>query len=198
MTDPAAAAQTRAEGGGASRDFDGGLLSRLSYRLTARDALAYLRLKRELAGWQKWALGLWFLFGGAVFGLLPEGLSGATDSWRYIAVFLAVLAVQAALWLAARELWRRYRARRIIPRPIAAEFEEWIDCVAGTDLFSHDCDYLSPELIGQIVSTKTHIFMLNFTTTIAVPKAAFPTAQEAEAMAAHLVELARGPYYFEA
>jgi hypothetical protein len=197
MTLSVAAAQTRAEGGGPSRDFDGGLLSRLSYRLSSRDALAYLQLKRELAGWQKWVLGLWFLLGGVIFGLLPETISGKADSARSIAVFLVTMALQASLWLLARRLWWHFRARQLIPRPIPAEFEEWIDCVAGTDIFTRDCDYLSPELIGRIVFTKTHLFILNFDTAIVIPKHAFASPEEAEAMAKHLVELARGPYYFD-
>jgi hypothetical protein len=198
MTLAAAAAQTRAEGGAPSRDFDGGLLSRLTYRLSASDALAFLRLKRELAGWQKWALGLWFMLGGVLFGLLPESLTGPADALRSIAVFLSVLALQAALWLLTREIWRRYRARQLVPGPISAEFEEWIDCIAGTDIVTHDCAYLSPELIGQIISTKTHLFVLNYDTAIVVPKRAFASPEAAESMAAYLVELAKPPYYFEA
>jgi hypothetical protein len=198
MKPAAAAAQLRAEGGAQSRDFDGGLLFRVTYTLSAADALAFLRLKRELAGWQKWALGAWVMLGGVVFGLLPDGTTGPSGSFRNIALFLAILAAQVAIWLLARDLWRRYRARHLIPFPIAAEFEEWIDCVAGTDIFTKDCDYLSPELIGQVLSSRSHLFILNYDTAIVVPKRAFASASEAEAMAAHVVELARGPYYFEA
>jgi hypothetical protein len=197
MTKAAAAAQIRAEGGGPSRDFDGGLLSRLTYSLTARDALAYLRLKRELPAWAKWALGVWFLLGGMAFGLLPEAVTGPPDSWRSIAVFLLVMALQAALALLARQIWRLYRAQHLIPHPVAAEFEEWIDCIAGTDLWTRDCAYLSPELIGQVLASKTHLFILNSDTAIIVPNHAFASPEDAKAMHQHLLALAKGPYYFD-
>lgn len=197
MIEAAAAAQLRAEGGGPSRDFDGGLLSRLTYALTARDALAYLRLKRELPAWAKWALGVWALLGGMAFGLLPEAVTGPPDSWRSIAVFLSVMALQAGLALLGRALWRLYRAQHLIPHPIAAEFEEWIDCIAGTNLWTRACDYLSPELIGQVLASKTHLFILNYDTAIIIPKHAFASAEAAEAMHQHLIALAKGPYYFD-
>ncbi|OYU40958.1 MAG: hypothetical protein CFE33_02465 [Pseudorhodobacter sp. PARRP1] len=178
-----------------SRDFDGGLLERWTYTLSADDALAYLRLRREWPGWAKWALGAWFVAGGAVFGLLPDAVAGDAGTWRNWAVFGGVMAVQWALVLAGLNLWQHGRARRMVPRPVQAEFEEWVDCVAGTDILSLDCAYLSPELIGQVVQTPTHLFVLNFGTAIVVPVRVF---SDASAMAQHLRELAAGPYYFDA
>ena len=70
-----------------------------------------------------------------------------------------------------------------------------MDCVAGTDILTLDCAYLSPELIGQVVQTPTHLFVLNFGTAIVVPARVF---SDASAMAQHLRELAAGPYYFDA
>ncbi len=181
-----------------SRDFDGGLLQRWTYTLTAADALAYLRLRREWSGRAKWALGAWFIAGGAVFGLLPDSVTEPQESWRSWAVFLGVLAVQWALVLLGITLWQLWRARRMVPGTVQAEFEEWVDCVAGTDLFTLDCAYLSPELIGQVLETPTHIFVLNFDTAIVVPLRAFADSAEASQMAQHLRDLAAGPYYFEA
>ncbi|MES2435371.1 MAG: hypothetical protein V4586_16300 [Pseudomonadota bacterium] len=180
-----------------SRDFDGGLLERWSYTLTSSDALAYLRLKREWSGRAKWALGAWFIAGGAAFGLLPEWIKGVEGSWQSWAVFLGVMATQWALVLLGLNLWQHWRARRMVPVPVQAEFEEWIDCVAGTDLFTHACEYLSPELIGQVLQTPTHLFVLNFDTAIVVPLRAFADRAEFVAMAQHLRDLAAGPYYFQ-
>ena len=181
-----------------SRDFDGGLLERWVFTLSAADALAYLRLQRAWSGWAKWALGAWFVAGGMAFGVLPDWITAAEESWQSWAVFLAVMAAQWALVLLGQNLWQHWRARRLLPVPVQAEFEEWVDCVAGTDLFSLETAYLSPELIGQVVQTPTHLFVLNFDTAIVVPLRAFADAAEATAMAQHLRELAAGPYYFEA
>jgi hypothetical protein len=184
-----------------SRDFDGGLLERYTYTLTSADALAYLRLKRDLPGWAKLLFGLWFMLGGLVSGLLPDWLNGPPDSWQSVAAFLLVIAIQFVLLLLARALWRRWRARRMVPTPKRAEFEIWIDCVAGTEIDSKDtddCAYLSPELIGQVLKTPTHLFILNSNTHIVVPVHAFASASEASQMADQLRELAAGPYYFEA
>ena len=85
----------------------------------------------------------------------------------------------------------------MIPVPVQAEFEEWIDCVAGTDILTLDCDYLSPELIGQLLETPTHLFVLNFNTAIVVPLRVFGDAGAARAMVTHLRALAAGPYYFD-
>lgn len=181
-----------------SRDFDGGLLERYTYTLTRADALAYLRLKREAPGWAKVLFGLWFILGGVVSGLLPDAVNGPPGSWQSVWAFLAVVAVQFALLLLARALWRRWRAWRMVPTPRRAEFEIWIDCVAGTEIDSDDCAYLSPELIGRVLNTPTHLFILNQNTRIVVPVRAFGSAQEASRMAQHLRELAAGPYYFDA
>jgi hypothetical protein len=180
-----------------SRDFDGGLLGRWVFTLTRADALAFLRLKRELPDWAKWLMGLWFLVGGAVFGLLPDSVVGAQGSTRSLVVFLTVIGLQFALLILGRAVWRQLRARQMVPHPRQAEFEEWIDCVAGTEIDSVDCAYLSPELIGQVLDTATHIFVLNTNTRIVVPKRAFASAADASAMVAHLRELAAGPYYFD-
>lgn len=180
-----------------SRAFDGGLLARWTYTLEAVDALAYLRLPRAWSGRAKWALGAWFIAGGAVFGLLPDAITGAAASWRSWAVFLGVMAVQWALVLLAISLWQQWRARRMLPAPLQATFEEWVDCIAGTDLFTRDCAYLSPELIGQVLQTPTHLFVLNFDTAIVVPLRAFADTAEAAQITAHLRDLAAGPYYFQ-
>ena len=181
-----------------SRDFDGGLLERYTYTLTRADALAYLRLKRSWPGWAKLLFALWFMLGGAVSGLLPDWLTGPATSLQSLLAFLAVVAVQLILFALARALWRRWRAARMVPVPRPAEFEIWIDCVAGTEIDGADCAYLSPELIGQVLDTPTHLFILNTNTRIVVPLRAFGSAAEVAQMAVRLRDLAAGPYYFDA
>ena len=180
-----------------SRNFDGGLLERYEFTLTRADALAYLRLRQEWSGRAKWALGGWFMAGGMVFGLLPDAIAGPQGSWQNWGVFGAVMAVQFALLLIAMQLWQHWRAARMVPVPRPGEYEEWIDCVAGTEIDSTDCAYLSPELIGQVLDTATHIFILNSNTRIVIPKRAFASAAQAQAVVARLHELAAGPFYFE-
>lgn len=180
------------------RVFDGGLLERHSYTLTRADALALLRLPRELSGREKVALGLWFLAGGAVWGLLPERFVGPEGSWQAIASFLAVIALQFALLWVGRSLWRRVRAWRMVPHPHPAVFEIWVDCIAATDIGGTDEIYLSPELIGRVLDTATHLFVLSCAGALVIPKRAFADAAEADSITARLRELAAGPYYFEA
>jgi hypothetical protein len=110
-----------------SRDFDGGLLERHVFTLTRADALAYLRLKRELPGWAKWALGAWFLLGGMIWGLLPDWIVGAEGSWQGLGSFLVVIGLQFGILLLGREIWRQWRARQMVPTPRLGEYEEWID-----------------------------------------------------------------------
>ncbi len=100
-----------------SRDFDGGLLERHTYTLTRADALAYLRLRRSWPGWAKVLFALWFMLGGAVSGLLPDGVNGPPGSWQALGAFLAVIAVQLTLFALARALWRRWWAWRMVPVP---------------------------------------------------------------------------------
>ena len=121
-------------------------------------------------------------------------MTGPTNSLRFIAVLLAVLAAQFVGLLIARALWRLGQARKLVPHPRPAVFEEWVDCVAGTAI--DDCDeiYLSPELIGEVVETTTHIFILSGQTAIILPKRAI---EDPAAMVAHLRQLAKGPYYFD-
>ncbi len=165
--------------------------------LTRQDALAFLRLRKELSGGAKVAFGVWMILGGAVFGLLPPSLTGPPDGVRFILIFAVIIGGQFGILLLGRAVWRHWRARQMVPRPRPALFEEWIDCVAGTEIDRVDEAYLSPELIGQVLDTPTHIFVLNHNTSIVVPTRAFADRAEARAMVAHLRSLAAGPYYFD-
>lgn len=183
MTDPAF-------GFSPPEGLDGGLLARWHFTQTAEDALALLRLRREWPDRAKLAFGLACLAGGALAGVLaPEG-------WLF-PVFLAVEAALIALIFLGRDLMRRRRARRMVPVPRPAVLEEWVDCIAGSEITTGEEDYLSPELIGEVLLTPSHLFIRNFASAIVVPRQAFADAAEAEAFAAHLRALARGPYYFD-
>jgi len=171
---------------------------RITFTLTRAEAMAVLRLRRNWSGRAKLAMGLWFISGGALFGLLPSRLTGEPDSLWFIAVFLGILAGQFALLVAAMTVWQHRRAARLVPHPRPAEFEEWIDCIAGTEIGSTDCVYLSPELIGQVVETPTHLIILGVTGTIVVPVHAFASAADAQATAAALRDLTRRPWPFDA
>jgi hypothetical protein len=173
------------------RDFDGGLLQRWTFVLTRADALAYLRLRREWSVGFKVALGLVGLSGGVVWGLSPWADKGPL-------VFLAIESglIGAVFW--ARDLMRRAQARRMVPVPRPGVLEEWIDCVAGTELEGTDEAYLSPELIGEVLLTGTHLFIRSHDTCITVPRSAFADAAEADEVANYIRTLSRGPYYFDA
>ena len=177
--------------------FDGGLLYRWTYDVRFDDALAFLHLKREPTPQAKRALAVWFFAGGALIALLPKSLTGAFGSSRYTLTLLATVALQFAVFHLARDLSRRLKARRIFPHPFPAVFEEWVDCIAITDL---DCTgevYLSHELIGPVLQTPQHIFVTSGTTTLIIPSRAFADLDEMTTVAQHLRNLSQPPYYFD-
>ncbi len=171
-----------------TRDFDGGLLRRWDFVLTAKDAVAVLRLRRGLSRRAKIGLGL---------ACLASGLFAELDRWGGLTLLATDLLAFAMLY-AGRDVWRRFKASRLVPIPRPGVLEEWIDCIAGTEIDSRDEAYLSPELIGEVILTRTHLFIRSHTTTIVVPRHAFADADEAEEIAAYITQLSRGPYYFDA
>lgn len=178
-----------------SRDFDGGLLRRWTFILTRDDALAYLDLPRPVPRHTKVLQMVWFVAGGACTGMLPENLTGPANTPSFIAVLLTVLAAQFVLLRAVRAVWRLWQAQQRVPNPRPAVFEEWIDCVAGASLDDSNEIYLSPELIGDVIETPTHIFILSGQNVITLPKRVLEDPAE---MVVYLRRLAKGPYYFDA
>ncbi len=180
-----------------SRDFDGGLLRRWSYQLTAADALALLRLPQPLPRWQRLAFTASFLAWGAAVALMPQAMVGPWGSTRFVTILAGGAVLAALCLLALRGFERRRRATLMVPTPRPAVFEEWIDCVAATEIDGPDEAYLSPELIGEVALTRSYIFVRSHSTTLVIPNRAFASPAEAAEMAAHLRELAKGPYYFD-
>jgi hypothetical protein len=178
-----------------SRDFDGGLLQQWSYTLTQADALALLRLRRVWPRWQRWGFSALFLTWGAMVALAPPAMFGPWGSPPFVVILAGGAVLGAVVLLALRGLWRRREAARMVPHPRPAVFEEWIDCIAATRIDGTDEDYLSPELIGEVILTRSHIFVTSHSTTLVVPTRALP---DPVAIATHLRDLARGPYYFDA
>ena len=172
-----------------TRDFDGGLLRRWTFVLTRADALAVLRLPGKLSARVRIGVGLACFASGALSTLLP---------WGGIGPILATESVLLGGLYAGRDMWRRLQAARLVPLPRPGMFEEWVDCIAGSEIDSPDEAYLSPELIGQVLLTRTHLFIRNSTTTIVVPRHAFANADEAKEIATYITRLSRGPYYFDA
>ena len=173
-----------------SRDFDGGLLRRWSYQMTRSDALAYLRLSGP-SRWQRLAFGAAFFAWGAGVALF----TGDWGSAKFVTVLAGGAVVAALSLLASRRLWRRRMAAKLVPIPSPAEFEEWIDCIAATEIDGTDKAFLSPELIGEVIQTRTHIFVRSHSTTLVIPTRAL---DDPAALVAYLRELGRGPYYFDA
>ena len=189
-TDPAFALQP-------SRDFDGGLLRRWSYLLTAADALAVLRLSKTWPRGLRWGFGAAALAWGAGVALLPPDVVGAWGSTRFVVILATIPGLAAILALAGRDLWRQRQARTWLPTPRPGVLEDWTDCVAVTRIDAVEEDYLSPELIGAVGLTRRHLFVFGPGCPLVVPLTAFATQDEAVEVARHLTALAKGPYYFD-
>jgi hypothetical protein len=181
-----------------SRDFDGGLLRRWSFALTSQDALVWLRLTRPLTRRARRMIGLCFFLTGAAVALLPSRLVGPFGSSRFELILLACIALELALIYGLRAVRQRRLARALVPTPRPAVFEEWVDCIAVTEIDSEDEAYLSPELIGEVILTRRHIVVKSHSSTLLIPTRAFASPTEAVAMARHIAELSKGPYYFDA
>ena len=180
-----------------SRDFDGGLLRRWHFTLTSADALAWLRLTAPLTQRTRRLFGLGLFLTGAIVALLPPELVGAWGSTRFILTLLGPVGFELAVIVALREIYLRRRASALIPSPRPGLFEEWVDCIAVTEIDSADDAYLSPELIGEVQLSRTHIIVKSHSSTLLVPTRAFASPGEALEIARHLSQLAKGPYYFD-
>lgn len=180
-----------------SRDFPGGLLVRYQFVLTQVDADACLRFRfrREHPVWHA------ILLVSVGIGLFALTLMVFDRSFYRLPQHAAVWVLVAFAQYIPLRIFTFFRlrrqVRRLLPQPRHAMFEEWTDCVAGNGIDDGQNIYLSPELIGEIVETRFHIFILSGGTTIILPRRVFTDNGEAGAMVAHLRQLAKGPYYFD-
>lgn len=144
----------------------------LSYRLTRADALAFKLLKQELTGKEKLILLVIVGCGGLVVGMLPDDLSPVV----WWATAIAILAMFGALAIA----WMNFSIRReaaAIPIPDGVvELEEWGDRLvvrsnSGSRLVAYD-------VVAGVARTDRHVFVVEGTTPLIVPAAAFRDAEE--------------------
>ena len=130
--------------------------------------------------------------GGGLAGLLPvEG--------DFLWPFLAAEGGADRGIFAGRDLLRRRRAPPGAGSPRCSAGR--MDRLHRVNRMGARRDYLSPELIGEVLLTATHTFPR-------VPSRSpfraahgsdpVPMPQDAQTLRAHYIALARGPYYFEA
>ncbi|MEO8241870.1 MAG: hypothetical protein ABI832_06120 [bacterium] len=180
-----------------SREFDGGLLQRWTYLLTAEDALTYLRLPRPMPRLQRLGLGSAALLWGSLVAALPSGVTGDWGSPRFITILAGGAILGALGFLVLRDLSRRRQARRWMPTPRPGTLEEWTDCIAITRLDANEEDYLSPELIAGVSLTRRHLLVHGPGDPLIVPLSAFASPAEAMEIATYISNLSKGPYYFD-
>ena len=173
-------------------------MRRWTYQLTSDDARAWLAETAPVPRRTRFLLGLTCFLIGALVALLPPALVGEWRSPRFILTLLASVATLLGAYALGRNLTLRRRARALIPAPRPASFEEWVDCIAVTEIDGEDDAYLSPELIGEVILTARHIVVKSHAQTLLIPTRAFATRSEAQELARYLGDLAKGPYYFDA
>lgn len=136
------------------------------YRLTMVDALAYERLPGEWSGWRKAALVLPLMAIGAFAGLIEDW--SALLWWSSLAALLVLWAIVALIV----SNWRiRRRARTRAAREGQTEVEEWTDHLAIRS--QAGTIHLAYEMIGKVIVTDTHVFVLYRGGAVILPLRAF-------------------------
>ena len=151
-------------------------LRTLRYRLTLVDALAYERLPGEWSGRQKVA---------ALAPLIAIGaFSGLIEDWPRLWWWLSVSGL-VLLWAIGGLLvynWRMHRrARALAALHGQTEIEEWGDHLAIRSEASER--FLPYELIGKVIATDSHVFILFHGGPAIEPLRAFADAAEMRAYA---------------
>jgi hypothetical protein len=143
----------------------------LRYTLGPADRLAFAMLRHELTGWEKLRLLVILGVAGLLAGMLPEDM-GAMAWWAAVALILGFGAATAILW-SNLEI-RRKAAALNVPKG-AVETEEWVDrLVVRSQAGTQDLAY---ELIGQVIITDAHVFILYDRGPTIVPLRAFEDLQ---------------------
>lgn len=140
------------------------------YRLTLVDALAYERLPGEWSGRQKIAAFAPLIAIGAFSGLIEDW----PRIWWWLSVGGLVL-----LWAVAGLVvynWRIHRrARLAAAREGQTEIEEWNDHLAIRS--EAGAQHLPYELIGKVIITDAHVFILYHGGPTIIPLRVFEDAQ---------------------
>ena len=146
------------------------------YRLTTVDALAYERLPGEWTGWQKAAFMLPLVAIGAFAGFIEEW----TGLWWWTVVGGLVL-LWAIIGLSVHN-WRIHRrARALALREGQTEIEEWGDHLVIRS--QARVQHLSYELIGKVIASDAHVFILYHGGPTIVPLRAFEDLQAMQVFA---------------
>ena len=148
----------------------------LHYRLTLVDALAYERLPGEWSGRQKVAALAPLIAIGAFSGLIEDW----PRLWWWLSVGgLVLLWAIAGLFVYNWQMHRR--ARALAARHGQTEIEEWGDHLAIRS--QSGTQHLPNELIGKVIPTDSHVFILFHGGPAIVPLRAFEDAAEMRAFA---------------
>lgn len=151
-------------------------LATFRFRLTTVDALAYERLPGEWSGRRKLAFFLPLFAIGALAGLIEDW--AAVDWWLAVA---ALLGAWAAIGLLVRDWLRRRRARSMAAREGVSEVEQWGDHLVVRS--ASGTRHIAWEMLGKVIVTEAHVFLLYAGGPTIVPLRAFGDAGAMRAFA---------------
>jgi hypothetical protein len=146
----------------------------LRYTLTRQDALAYENLRGEMPGPQRVLYFLWLGLAGLLLAALPEDIAGTTWSARFFIAGTVLIGAQYLLFLGARALLRRNRARHRYPQPTTVKLERADDHFIVTE--NGKQRIVRFEAIGMLLPTASHLFIAVERDLVIVPMAAFSDA----------------------
>lgn len=159
-------------------------LETLAYTLTPADALAYERLPRERRGWGQVLFYIWIACAGAALVALPQEWTGDEGSIRFYLVGAALIAL---FWISAnlmRDQFRRIRAYRLVPEPVAVQLEVWGDHIA-IDRGGQQ-SFLAYETIAAVQRDESRVFIIGPSALVIVPRSAFADDAALAAFAADI------------
>lgn len=149
----------------------------LSYSLTRADALAYMLLRHELTGWEKFRLLVCVASGGLLVGLLPADMS-RSGWWAAAVAIMALFSVLAVVW---SNVEVRRRAAKL-PLPSGEVALERLD--DGLHERSNaGVRHVAYAGIAQVIATEAHVFVRAEPQPVIVPRSAFESTAEMRAFA---------------
>jgi len=147
------------------------------YSLTPADRLAFAMLRRELTGWEKFRLIVIVGISGMMAGILPEDMRPVAW-WAAVALILLTGAAAAILW-SNLEIRRKASALDVPKGEILVEV--WDDHLVVRS--QAGLQHLPYEMIGNVVATDAHVFILLHGAPVIVPLRAFEDRQAMRAFA---------------